>query len=554
MVISRIGTVSTWLGAVVLLACGCGTASDLSTAHTVRLASPQFTAAGTKVVTGPPIGIYVTWTRVDEAVSYYLYRDTESIPDPNPDGNIDPALRVNGGNPIPQPAEGSTITFSDLFAPVVGQTYYYRVTAVDAADQEGYASGEMSWTVAGHTVAGFAPAAVYWGDVVTITGDTFGDYEPLTDSVMFAAIGGGQVAGTIVQPTDWTPTQIVVTVPENCVTGKLFVVVNGVIAASDEDLVVLQPYINGLLPEVGFVQQELLIAGGNFGATQGLSNITINSADATGAVTSWSDSEIRLDVPAATTAGDVVVSVEGRSSNAVPFTPRAEITACSELSTQVGEPLTLSGRFFGATSSRVLIDGAVEQLISDWQDTTISLIVSGDVGNHQLTVETSAGIISNEWAFSIVDPLAVTLGGLDPFEVYRPFSPTLLGITTAADTAGLDLIIDGSDYSSGLAPPFDAIELPAGALTNGQHTVQVRAHRRAVSALSEEITVTVYSLIGDINGDGVIDASDRDALLPLIGLSSADPGYTPWYDTNNDGEVNEADLTVVGYFFGGTIE
>src|SRR5690606_24306850 len=91
------------------------------------------------------------------AAGYYLYRDTESIPDPGIGESLDPALRVNGGNLIPQPPDGESVTFNDLFEVVVGETYFYRVTVADGDGLESDPSNEMSWTVHGHNVSGLSP-------------------------------------------------------------------------------------------------------------------------------------------------------------------------------------------------------------------------------------------------------------------------------------------------------------------------------------------------------------------------------------------------------------
>jgi len=535
--------------AAVLLAASCGGVKAVDAAHAVRLAAPQMLSAGAKTVSGAPVGIFVTWTRVDNAEGYYLYRDTQPIPDPNPDGVIDPALRVNGGSQIAQPPSGSTVTFNDIFAVVIGQTYYYRVTAVDDLDQEGYASNEMSWMVHAHNVAGFSPPSVYWGDVLTITGDTFGAFIALTDSVQFPAIGGGSVAGIIQQSTDWTDTQIVVTVPAGSVTGKVSVVVNGVIAQTDTDLVILNPFISSITPAVGFVEQDLQIDGGNYGITQDTSTVSIGGVDVSAAVTSWADGVIHLTVPDGTVAGDVVIEVGGHLSNSVLFTPRAEILSASLTSAQAGEPLTLTGRYFGATQGHVWIDGTVNQTITDWTDTSISFTLSGDVGPVMIMVETADAVQSNDWSFTIVDALAVTIGGLDPLQVYRQDNVPVITADTAPDAEEVTLFIDGAQVGTPFAPPFGGIELPVAALTNGTHVVHLEVRRRAVTAQSADVTVWVYSLIGDINGDGVVDSADRDALVPLLGLNQFDLEYRPWYDTDSDGFITEADLSAVGYGF-----
>ena len=46
---------------------------------------------------------------------------------------------------------------------------------------------------------------------------------------------------------------------------------------------------------------------------------------------------------------------------------------------------------------------------------------------------------------------------------------------------------------------------------------------------------------GDINGDGVVDASDRDALRRMIGLREGQPGYSALADFDGDKTITQAD-------------
>jgi len=48
--------------------------------------------------------------------------------------------------------------------------------------------------------------------------------------------------------------------------------------------------------------------------------------------------------------------------------------------------------------------------------------------------------------------------------------------------------------------------------------------------------------MGDCNGDGVVDASDEQALLGAMGTGQADDGYIAECDHNGDGAISAADL------------
>jgi hypothetical protein len=157
---------------------------------------------------------------------------------------------------------------------------------------------------------------------------------------------------------------------------------------------------------------------------------------------------------------------------------------------------------------------------------------------------------SNEISFNTLGLLTIELNGVNAGQVFRTSPPPLVGVTATANADKVELLLDGTPVAESITAPFDGLELPISTLHNGQYALQARATRGPETALSSSVSVQVISLEGDVNGDGVVDMNDRDALLPLIGLQSTDGGYRAWYDTDNDGAITEADLSRVGYNFG----
>jgi hypothetical protein len=74
------------------------------------------------------------------------------------------------------------------------------------------------------------------------------------------------------------------------------------------------------------VGTSVLIAGGNFGETQGSSTVTFNGTAATPA--SWNATSIMAAVPSGATTGNLVVTVAGLPSNATLFTVTTPLNAC----------------------------------------------------------------------------------------------------------------------------------------------------------------------------------------------------------------------------------
>jgi len=345
-----------------------------------------------------------------------------------------------------------------------------------------------------------------------------------------------------------------VTVPEDSVTGYVAVVIESTVSLTPEELTILNPIITGIDPERGFVEQPLTVSGHGFGAEQGDSTVVMGSTDVTSAVTTWGETEIILTVPAEIGRGSVRLTVDGHPSNRVLFIARPEILGLSTTSAQSGEPLTLTGRHFGSPAGQVLLDFAEELALTGWDAGEISVTLSGAPGAHTLTVISNEDLDSNTLDFTIVEPLAVTLGGLTADYVYTLADPPAMTVTAPADADRVELYVD--DVLMGepsTTAPFSDLEIALATLINGPHDVMLKAYRRTIEAASEVVTINAYSLVGDINGDGVVDELDRDALVPLLLIDYTHEDYRRWQDTDDDGLVTEADLSAVGYFWGQTV-
>lgn len=101
-------------------------------------------------------------------------------------------------------------------------------------------------------------------------------------------------------------------------------------------------------------------------------------------------------------------------------------------------------------------------------------------------------------------------------------------------------------------PPFTA-ELDVSALPNQLATLRLQAFDAlGVGSPVLELPVTIYNFRGDINGDGLVNAADREVLGGLLGMQSAHPDFRSWFDSNGDGAVDPGDLAAIGYFWTGS--
>lgn|GEM_PF-2395174 len=106
-----------------------------------------------------------------------------------------------------------------------------------------------------------------------------------------------------------------------------------------------------------------------------------------------------------------------------------------------------------------------------------------------------------------------------------------------------------SDEVSG--PPFEE-SVDISTLPNQYALLELQVFDDiGVGSPKLQVPVWIYNMQGDIDGDGLVGTGDRDALAGLLGMAFSDPLFFPWYDTNDDGMVSEADLAAVGYFWSG---
>ncbi len=301
-------------------------------------------------------------------------------------------VKFNGTTATPTAWSATSIT-----APVpTGATTGNVVVTVG-----GVASNGISFTVlVPPSITSLTPNSGIVGTSIIVAGANFGASQG-TSTVTFN--------GTAAPPTSWSATSIAVPVPAGATTGNVVVTVGGLASNGLNFTVVIPPSITSLTPNSGTVGASVVIAGANFGASQGSSTVTFNGITAT--PTSWSATSIAAPVPNGATTGNVVVTVSGVASNGVSFTvtsPGPSLTSLGLTQGPVGAVVTIVGTNFGATqgTSTVTFNGTVGTA-NTWSDTSIDVPVpvGATTGNVVVSV---GGIASNGLPFTVTPPPNIT--------------------------------------------------------------------------------------------------------------------------------------------------
>jgi hypothetical protein len=255
----------------------------------------------------------------------------------------------------------------------------------------------------GPGITGLNPTSGVVGISVTISGTNFGGTQG-SSAVTFN--------GTAATPTSWGASSIAVPVPTNATSGNVVVTVGGVASNGVPFTVIVPPpSIGSLNPTSGAIGVSVIIAGSNFGASQGSSTVTFNGIAT--APTSWSASSITAPVPNGATTGNVVVTVGGVASNGVTFTvttPGPSISTLSMTQGPVGAIVTITGVNFGSSqgTSTVTFGSTSAGTATNWSSTSIDVPVPTIALGTVNVVVTVAGVPSNGLPFTVTPPPSIT--------------------------------------------------------------------------------------------------------------------------------------------------
>ncbi len=395
---------------------------------------------------------------------------------------------------------GSTITFNGTPATASG----WSDNLIQALVPSGATTGNVVVTVAGlvsngvnfnvtgpyiANVVSFSTSAASYGTAsgtmstkVSITGTGFGSSQGMS-SITF----GGLLAPSINDHTYcnneclWSDTKIQVQVPEGARSGDVVVTVGGQ-RSNGIPFTIVPPVITSVSQTTAEFYTRIRIIGRNFGADQFISGDKINDDSVTfngmngpsvhdqtlcNNNCSWNDQEIDIQVPPGATSGNLIVNVNGMTSNAIPFTITSP--AITKLSTDIGVPGTavdITGVNFGAVQGQgvvyientVVSASALAPIIS-WSDTKVSFTVPPTAVTGFVAVVPPGGAPSSNW-------VPFTVPGTDPI---------LTQLSPPAGPVGSQVVISGANLGALGTVTFNGIQATSSSWTGASIAVAVPA-------------------------------------------------------------------------------
>ncbi|MCB1219375.1 MAG: PKD domain-containing protein [Planctomycetales bacterium] len=340
-------------------------------------------------------GIQVSWDPVAdnaaEAVTgYHIYQSSASIPDASRGDSAlwleDAGFLADGGGnntifPHSVPGGGAKLSYTKLadmdFTLNIGESWYYRISAVNESGDESALSPEVKVDVAMHSITDVTPATAGIGDQVVIEGLNFGTYDDTIDEVI---IVGNQwndtthefdqidINATII---DWQPTEITFEVPANTTKGRVKVRIDGLTAQSFDLFENSDPYITAITPYERFLDQNLQIQGANFGTEQSGTNFVVandQDQDAAANYSIYTFASITLKLKQGTAFGEVEIQVESngvRSNSGYMFLKdRLPVASFSMNKTSGKVPVQINFNANGSSD----VEGPIAKYTMDFGD------------------------------------------------------------------------------------------------------------------------------------------------------------------------------------------
>jgi hypothetical protein len=190
-----------------------------------------------------------------------------------------------------------------------------------------------------------------------------------------------------------------------------------------------------------------------------------------------------------------------------------------------------------------------------------------DIGAFELQQATIPSVVVNagqgnliQW--SMVTSVTVTFSDSITFTGSAAAAFQLARTGPRGPTGEVTLAVDlsaSTDRQTIVRLSFSGPLTEFGSLIDGNYTLTVSARVFAVGVALDsnpdrahggDLTVDLYRLYGDLNGDRAVNEEDLKTFRHAFGTVSTDAAYLPCLDFNRDGEINGTDLTQFRKRFG----
>ena len=203
-----------------------------------------------------------------------------------------------------------------------------------------------------------------------------------------------------------------------------------------------------------------------------------------------------------------------------------------------------------ATGSNLSINATSGQITgTPTQTGTFILTVTDDHGrtgtrSFSMTVNAPRPV-STPLTIAEIDDITVKISGVQtnspitPIQVSAPGGQTPYTYSLSSNPA----------TGAGLSINASSGQITGTPTQRGTFTLTVTVTDNASTTATERFSMAV-SLIGDFNGDGVVNLSDHLLFLAVFGLSEGDDGFNAEMDMNGDGTIGIPDFLIFVDHFG----
>jgi hypothetical protein len=272
--------------------------------------------------------------------------------------------------------------------------------------------------------------------------------------------------------------------------------------------------------------------------------------------------------PAIGADGEIIAKVGGEDTNGVGFSVRPAIETVTPRRLVPGSATKVSATGLNLgdilVSTLYIVDESEEDpvpsvevdvsYIVSWDNNEIVFRVPFDEYGELPALRVKRGSYwSDSYMVVMLEPLQIDF--LFPAQHSTLEEPTTIAVTSVVDVSRVEFYLGSATwplYVDAEGPDFSLLVDPKD-YTNGSYYIKAKAYRGAERAYAI-LLFDILTLPGDTNGDGVVDDADVEKLRLHLGLTSEDALYHRYLDPNDDGRIDERDVSFIGYNYTGSFE